>query len=41
MPVIVDNKNPSLPSVFRPAAPLREARRQKGDEYNGTDRTRF
>ena len=29
MPVIVDNKNPSLPSVFRPAALLREARRQK------------
>jgi len=30
MPVILDNKNPSLPSVFRPAALLREARRQKG-----------
>jgi uridine phosphorylase len=29
MPVIVDNKNPSSPSVFRPAALLREARRQK------------
>jgi uridine phosphorylase len=29
MPVIVDDKNPSLPSVFRPAALLREARRQK------------
>jgi uridine phosphorylase len=29
MPVILDNKNPSLPSVFRPAALLREARRQK------------
>jgi uridine phosphorylase len=28
MPVIIDNKNPSSPSVFRPAA-LREARRQK------------
>ena len=30
MPVIVDNKNPSAPSVFRPAALLRQARRQKG-----------
>ena len=29
MPVILDNKNPSLPSVFRPTALLREARRQK------------
>jgi len=29
MPVIIDNKNPSSPSVFRPAALLREARRQK------------
>jgi uridine phosphorylase len=29
MPVILDKKNPSLPSVFRPAALLREARRQK------------
>jgi uridine phosphorylase len=29
MPVILDNKNPSSPSVFRPAALLREARRQK------------
>jgi uridine phosphorylase len=29
MPVIVDNKNPASPSVFRPAALLREARRQK------------
>jgi uridine phosphorylase len=27
---ILDNKNPSSPSVFRPAALLREARRQKG-----------
>jgi uridine phosphorylase len=30
MPPLLDNKNPSLPSVFRPAALLREARRQKG-----------
>lgn len=30
MPVILDNKNPSAPSVFRPAALLRQARRQKG-----------
>ena len=29
MPVILDNKNPSSSSVFRPAALLREARRQK------------
>ncbi len=29
MPAILDNKNPSSPSVFRPAALLREARRQK------------
>jgi uridine phosphorylase len=29
MPVIVDNKHSSSPSVFRPAALLREARRQK------------
>jgi uridine phosphorylase len=29
MPVILDNKAPSSPSVFRPAALLREARRQK------------
>jgi uridine phosphorylase len=29
MPIILDNKNPSSPSVFRPAALLREARRQK------------
>ena len=29
MPVIIDNKHPSSPSVFRPAALLREARRQK------------
>lgn len=28
-PSILDNKNPSSPSVFRPAALLREARRQK------------
>ena len=28
-PPILDNKNPSSPSVFRPAALLREARRQK------------
>src|SRR5712691_7897136 len=27
---ILDNKNPSSPSVFQPAALLREARRQKG-----------
>jgi hypothetical protein len=26
----LDNKNPSSPSVFRPASLLREARRQKG-----------
>src|SRR5260370_33830467 len=30
MPPLLDNKNPSSPSVFRPAALLREARRQKG-----------
>jgi uridine phosphorylase len=30
MPPLPDNKNPSSPSVFRPAALLREARRQKG-----------
>jgi uridine phosphorylase len=30
MPPLLDNKNPSAPSVFRPAALLREARRQKG-----------
>jgi uridine phosphorylase len=30
MATILDNKNPSSPSVFRPAALLREARRQKG-----------
>jgi len=30
MPPILDNKNTSLPSVFRPEALLREARRQKG-----------
>jgi uridine phosphorylase len=30
MPLLLDNKNPSSPSVFRPAALLREARRQKG-----------
>jgi uridine phosphorylase len=30
MPSILDNKNTSLPSVFRPEALLREARRQKG-----------
>jgi uridine phosphorylase len=29
MPPLLDNKNPSSPSVFRPAALLREARRQK------------
>ncbi len=29
MPIILDNKNPSSTSVFRPAALLREARRQK------------
>jgi len=29
-PPILDNKNPSMPSVFVPAALLREARRQKG-----------
>lgn len=30
MPPLLNNKNPSSPSVFRPAALLREARRQKG-----------
>lgn len=30
MQPLLDNKNPSSPSVFRPAALLREARRQKG-----------
>ncbi len=30
MAAILDNKNPSSPSVFTPAALLREARRQKG-----------
>lgn len=30
MPPLLDNKNPSSPSVFRPAALLRQARRQKG-----------
>src|SRR5258707_14926634 len=30
MPSILDNKNTSAPSVFLPAALLREARRQKG-----------
>ncbi len=30
MPPILTNKNPSAPSVFAPAALLREARRQKG-----------
>jgi uridine phosphorylase len=30
MPPLLDNKNPSSPSVFVPAALLREARRQKG-----------
>jgi uridine phosphorylase len=30
MPPILRNKNPSSPSVFQPAALLREARRQKG-----------
>lgn len=30
MPPLFDNKNPSSPSVFVPAALLREARRQKG-----------
>lgn len=30
MPPLFDNKNPSSPSVFRPAALLRQARRQKG-----------
>ena len=29
MPPLLDNKNPSSPSVFKPAALLREARRQK------------
>jgi uridine phosphorylase len=29
MPPLLDNKNPSSPSVFQPAALLREARRQK------------
>jgi uridine phosphorylase len=30
MPPLLDNKNPSSPSVFVPASLLREARRQKG-----------
>jgi uridine phosphorylase len=30
MPPLLDNKNPHSPSVFKPAALLREARRQKG-----------
>jgi uridine phosphorylase len=30
LPPILDNKNPASPSVFAPAALLREARRQKG-----------
>jgi uridine phosphorylase len=30
MPPLLENKNPASPSVFRPAALLREARRQKG-----------
>src|SRR5690242_2957594 len=30
MPPLLENKDPSSPSVFRPAALLREARRQKG-----------
>jgi uridine phosphorylase len=30
MPPLLDNKNPSSPSIFRPAVLLREARRQKG-----------
>ena len=30
MPPILENKDPSAPSVFKPAALLREARRQKG-----------
>ena len=29
-PPILDNKDPNSPSVFAPAALLREARRQKG-----------
>jgi uridine phosphorylase len=35
MPPILDNKNPAAPSVFRPAALLREARRQKGIATRG------
>jgi hypothetical protein len=30
MPPILDNKNPTSPTVFEPSALLREARRQKG-----------
>src|SRR5690242_7535433 len=30
LPPILDEKDPSSPSIFRPAALLREARRQKG-----------
>jgi uridine phosphorylase len=30
MPPLLENKNPSAPSVFQPSALLREARRQKG-----------
>ena len=29
MTPLLDNKSPNSPSVFRPAAPLRDARRQK------------
>ena len=33
VPPILDNKHTSTPSVFAPAALLREARRQKGLAY--------
>jgi hypothetical protein len=33
VPIILDNKEPDAPSVFEPAALLREARRQKRNDY--------
>src|SRR4051794_28689911 len=35
IPAILDNKDPSAPSVFMPAALMREARRQKNIEAVG------
>src|SRR4051812_23529952 len=40
MSPLLDQKNPSSPSVFRPAALLREARRQKGIQCFGCLRPR-